>query len=144
MILGFTGTRTFITCAQREVLRDWVDRAREVHHGACIGADEECHNIALEAGKLIVVHPPIDTSRMMTPNWNHPNVTVREHKPYHPRNRDIVNASTHLLALPDGPWKPFGGTWYTVDFATGHKDIHMMIHTIPVTICYPDGELEPR
>ncbi len=145
MILGFTGTRNPITDQQRDVLCEWIDRATVLHHGACVNADEESHEAALAANlDLIVVHPPVDTRLMMTPDWNHPNVEVRQHLPYHRRNRNIVNASTCLLALPDGPWKPFGGTWYCVDFASGRKDSFALHRVIPVTICYPDGEIEER
>jgi hypothetical protein len=145
MILGFTGTRNPITDRQRDVLVEWIDHATVLHHGACIGADQEAHQEALvSVGIHIVVHPPIDTSRMMAPDWNHACVEVRQHKPFHQRNRDIVNASTHLLALPNGPWKNLGGTWYTVDFASGRKDRYALTRVIPVTICYPDGTVERR
>jgi hypothetical protein len=144
MILGFTGTRNPITDNQRDILREWIGRATVLHHGACINADQEAHQAALAAGINIVVHPPIDTSRMMTPDWNHACVEVRQHLPYHQRNRNIINASTCLLAMPNGPWKPLGGTWYCVDFASGRKDRFALTRRIPVTICYPDGEVETR
>jgi hypothetical protein len=145
MILGFTGTRNPITDQQRDVLREWISRATVLHHGACINADAEAHQAALAAGINIVVHPPVNTRHMMTPDWNHPNVEVRRALPYHQRNRDIVNASTALLALPDGPQRRLSGTWFTVGYATGGNQVQTANRrVIPVTICYPDGETEQR
>lgn len=139
MNLGFTGTRHPITPVQREWLRNIMLNLTpdEVHHGACVNADEECHDICLELEIPVKVHPP-KGDRLMMPRekWRSDLVEVLWHKAYLDRNRDIVDASDELIALPDGPERPNGGTWYTVRYAVSKG--------VPVTICYPDGTVEKR
>ena len=135
---GFTGTRNPIT----EVQSNWLWKElhetdySEWHHGACVGADEASHHAALSAGiagEALVVHPPEnDRLRMLYD----PKALWLPAKPYLVRNRDIVDASDWLIALPDGPERPQSGTWSTVRYA---QRVHK-----PVTICYPDGSLESR
>jgi hypothetical protein len=138
MILGFTGSRHRVTSDQIRWMGEQLADATELHHGACVCADEIAHKTAVRVltGRInVVVHPPTDGRWMMEPDWNHPNVTLLPHKHYHARNRDIVHASDRLIALPLSPERIGGGTWYTVNYATGK---------IPVAICYPDGTLEYR
>jgi hypothetical protein len=131
MILGVSGSRMGITTAQHRWLENKIRLADEVHHGACTGADEESHRIALDHGKTVVVHPPTDSRYMMAPDWNHDNVTVLVHKPYHMRDRAIVARTDLLAATPNTAPRPRSGTWYTVGYALdGHR---------PVEVCYPDG-----
>jgi hypothetical protein len=48
---GFTGTRQGMTAEQKSVLRNLLGGgAGEFHHGDCIGADSEGHDIADECG----------------------------------------------------------------------------------------------
>src|SRR5688500_19624512 len=74
MKLGFTGTRHGMDPDQKaevfKLLEECVDLADaygqeiEVHHGDCVGADEEFHYMAAGFGKFIhqiVKHPPKDT-----------------------------------------------------------------------------------
>lgn len=132
MILGMTGTRNPLTDAQQAWLAEQVAGAARFHHGACVNADADGHQAAIAAGVDIVVHPPVD-ERLMMPRddvglW-------LPAKPYLDRNRDIVDACDHLIALPDGPPRPKSGTWYTVRYAAdAGKD---------VVICFPDGTLVP-
>ena len=74
MIIGFTGTQKGLTATQYDALHDLLQRLlrrgdiSEVHHGDCIGADEEfhmiCSSIQLQdrlRGKPtfhIIIHPP--------------------------------------------------------------------------------------
>lgn len=138
MILGMTGTRNPITDAQRKWLRDVVSNTGQLHHGACVGADEEGHAAAMLVPTVIVVHPPTD-ERLMMPSWKWTQreaIYVMTAKPYLERNRDIVNDTDRMIALPDGPERPKGGTWYTVRYALSVGK--------GVTICYPDGSVEDR
>ena len=134
MILGATGTRHDLTAAQLVWLRAQVRVADELHHGACVGADAAAHQAAKDHMVRTIVHPPAD-QRLMMP------VDAEAHswllaKPYLDRNRDIVDAADVVIALPDGPERPKGGTWYTVRYA--------MRAGKPVAICYPDGGVELR
>jgi hypothetical protein len=138
MILGMTGTRNKLTEQQRSWLKRAVAACGQLHHGACVNADEEAHDAADESDKAIVVHPPTD-ERLMMPSWKWSQracIYVMPAKPYLERNRDIVNDTDRMIALPDGPEKPKGGTWYTVRYALEIGK--------GVTICYPDGTVEDR
>jgi len=67
-------------------------------------------------------------------------VTVLPAKPPLNRNRDIVAATTGLVALPrqltEPPPLQSGGTWYTINYALRLNR--------PVVICYPSGKVEKR
>ena len=55
---GFTGTQHGMTDAQKATLRDFLAAGSgEFHHGDCIGADSEAHDIADECGYSIVSAP---------------------------------------------------------------------------------------
>lgn len=138
MTLGMTGTRNPLSAEQSAWLKQVVANCGQLHHGACVNADEAAHDAAIESDAVIVVHPPTD-ERLMMPKWKWSQrgcIYVMPAKPYLERNRDIVNDTDRMIALPDGPERPNGGTWYTVRYAleVGKS----------VTICYPDGRVEDR
>lgn len=136
--IGFTGTRQRLTDAQLSWLWQQFDSRAELHHGACIGADCDAHDAAIDNGASIVIHPPVNERLMMDlqPYYADPTVTVLSPKPYLTRNRDIVDTAGVLLAVPDGPERPKSGTWYTIRYA--------MSLNKRITICYPDGSVENR
>jgi len=119
MHLGFTGTRALTS--DMEVLLDSYLTARAgcivLHHGACQGADEFAHQIAVDNHIPVVVHPPTDTKWEMRDLKEQPGVTIMPRQPYLVRNRAIVNATAMLLAVPAGPEKVRSGTWSTVRYA---------------------------
>lgn len=133
--LGMTGSRNGITAQQLSWMHKQLSNANVLHHGACIGADEEAHHVAVELGLEVFVHPPTDTSRMMTLQPEQ-RVLFYPPKPYLDRNRDIVDMSARMIAFPDGPERPNGGTWYTIKYAVSQGK--------PVDICYPNGHIEYR
>lgn len=155
MDLGFTGTRNPLSRPQLSALWSKFEYGdiELLRHGACVGADAKAHQYALATGKRIVVHPPVDRKLMsldclmyggtVIPGQRHL-VTVLDAKPYHERNRAIVDGSEELLAVPNGPQRPHSGTWYTVLYALGAVDQHLSKHAIPVTIIWPDGRIERR
>lgn len=143
-VLGFTGTRGQPTDKQLEWLfeqvRLFIQDAgclAELHHGACVGADKAAHDAALDNGLNVVIHPPTDQKLMMDlePWRDDMRVTILHPMPYHVRNREIVHASSRMLALPNSTMRPHSGTWYTIDYA---------LASVPVSICYPDGTTETR
>jgi hypothetical protein len=143
MILGFTGTRRLPTSKQLTQLDLYLfdNDIDEAHHGACVGSDLAFHRAALWFALSVIVHPPIkemylafeclNTVSEPPDVWD---ITILAHKEYHERNRDIVNDSDQLLALPEGPRRPHSGTWWTIDYA--------LEHDAPVDIIWPDGRLE--
>jgi len=134
MILGFTGTRKGMTPEQKLRFLDLIHALQptEFHHGDCIGADVEAHDrVKVHLPKChIVIHPPINKIyRAFRTGY-----TSRIPRPYFERNRDIVDASDHVIAA-SGSRIPLirGGTWYTIRYALKK-----------VTILWPDGSISKR
>jgi hypothetical protein len=119
--IGFTGTRQGMSIDQETDFilylfsLSFEYRITEFHHGDCIGADAQAHDIIASNfhETKIIIHPPIKTS------W-------RAYKKgdfiYHPedylgRNREIVKSCDILLAAPFSKSDRRGGTWYTIRYA---------------------------
>lgn len=140
LILGVTGTRhpTLVTGKQYAFMRRNVELCSELHTGAATGADETAFDIAVKLHHIaIVVHPPINETFMMArEKWLlREGIYVREQKDYLARDRDCVDESEWMIALPDGPRKPRSGTWYTIDYAIQVG--------VPGELCFPDGTVKP-
>ena len=118
MIVGFTGTRKGMTGSQTSVVTKALRKASEVHHGDCIGADEQCHVICQELDIPIVIHPP-EEERLRA--FCEGAARVEPPRPYLVRDRIIVDKCQLLLACPsenDEPGIARGqGTWSTVRYA---------------------------
>ena len=128
--IGFTGTQHGITNEQRYALNVYLKVAVnsnfevEFHHGDCIGADKQFHEL-LESLKVphivnqkIIIHPPIKNIKRAFCKSDF----ILEPKDYLDRNKDIVNASEILIATP----KEFeeqlrSGTWSTIRYCTKQK-----------------------
>lgn len=128
--VGFTGTRHGMTAAQKatvwELLR--YDEVTEVHHGDCVGADGDFHDIC--HGKWpVIIHPPLDPKLRA---WCDGDRLPEKH--YLERNRDIVAACDWLIATPKEARDTGGGTWYTIKRAIDTGRL--------VTIVWPDGTAE--
>lgn len=139
MKIGFTGSRKGMTPIQFAfVLRAIAEmRPEEVHHGQCIGADEEFHRIAQSQliGKIIS-HP--GTSKSGVTSWRSFNCNfcqeTRREKPFLDRNKDIVNETDFLIACPRSSTELIGGTWFTIKYAIKfNRDL---------IIIYPDGNFK--
>jgi hypothetical protein len=132
MKIGFTGTRNETTLEQRNAFRIRFDRARppiELHHGCCLGADEDAMSIG--AYRHVVGHPPTDRS-FWSSYANDLSNEVREPKPYLERNKAIVDETDELWAMPDSPESP-GGVWVVIRYARKLKR--------PIAIFWPDGSV---
>jgi hypothetical protein len=128
---GFTGTRQGMTAEQKSALRNLLDGGTgEFHHGDCIGADSEAHDIADECGYGIILHPPTNYSERA---WREvPRHMMRPERPYLDRNRNIVRETASLIAAPAEPEEQLrSGTWSTVRFARKQGK--------PVFLILPDG-----
>lgn len=135
--IGFTGTQRGMTERQKGVVKDLLSEhgyAFVAHHGDCIGADSDFHDIVcMESDCQIVLHPCIfDTKRTFCA------LDLRDEcrspKPPLIRNRDIVNESGLMFACPGEKFmKVRSGTWSTVRYAQSVG--------VPVVIVFPDGTL---
>lgn len=136
--IGFTGTRLGMTADQLAELRRRLSREHttwtmfsEFHHGDCVGADEEAHDMMRVLLSRnwplrveLVIHPPKDErwrahcAGAMTDVRERGLVRVLESKGYLERDRDIVDATDLLIACPKGmDERGHGGTWYTIRYA---------------------------
>ena len=132
--LGFTGTRSGMKEPQRKTVEAilWMLKPKEVHHGDCIGADAQFHEIARKLHLRILVHPP-DNPALRANCLGGIDLMP---KPYRDRNVDIVQQSDFLLAAPSGPELDRSGTWMTVRIAKGLRKL--------VYVIYPEGNVEMR
>ena len=118
IVAGFTGTQIGMTVRQsaelaRVLMEEKVD---EFHHGDCIGADAQAHEIAYRQGIKIVIHPPTDPRKRAYCRKH--DVIVLPEKPYLVRNHDIVDASNFLIAAPKNHHEELrSGTWATIRYA---------------------------
>ncbi len=130
MHIGMTGTREGMTKEQKESFKRVVTymKPTHLHHGDCIGADADAHELAKALSTPSIVHPPSDSSLRAFKD----SVEIREEKGYFARNRDIVNESEILLGFPKTMVETEGGTWYTINYGrrAAGKDVY---------IIYPDG-----
>jgi hypothetical protein len=137
MRIGVTGTREGATEYQLKTVRNFLATMAyevrndggvlELHHGDCIGVDEQVASIAKELGIRTVCHPPIsDVQRA-----HHASDEWRLPKGYLERDRAIVDETECLIVVPlQMEWQPKGGTWYTHDYA---KKIDK-----PITVVWPE------
>lgn len=139
-IVAVSGTRHRNSDEQRAWVRQMLTDGpwTELRHGACVGADETTHHLAVERGMQVVIHPPTDTKHMMALPEPSDTITIMPAKPYIPRNHDLTDPAEVLLALPNGSEEdnPRSGTWATVRYALDNRK--------PVAICYPNGDIEFR
>lgn len=132
MSIGFTGTREGMTSAQSQTLAQLLrNEVGEFHHGDCIGADYQAHDIAERTGSLtIVIHPPRDPRARAFKKSDH----IRPKRAYLDRNHDIVDETDELVATPlTDQVEPRSGTWATIRYALRLKR--------PVRIIKPNGDI---
>lgn len=133
MRIGFTGTREGMTIAQKEVVHDLIliKHIEWGHHGDCVGADADFHNILRSVQAQVKGHPPKDPKLRAFCEFD----VIAPEKSYYARNRDIVNETDLLIATPkETSEQPKGGTWYTVGYASMKK--------APTIIVWPNGSLK--
>ena len=133
MIAGFTGTQIGMTDKQKETFKKLIEKCDELHHGDCVGADSDAHNIAKELGKRVHIHPPINSSKRA---FNDGDI-LNNPKEYLDRNHDIVDSSDFLIATPKGMNEELrSGTWATIRYARKRNK--------KVVIIYPNGRMSSK
>ena len=129
--IGFTGTHKGMTNEQK-VTVDWLlsKSPKELHHGDCIGADADAHEIALGNFIRIIGHPPLKSDSRAWCRF----YEAREPRAYIDRNHDIVDETEVLIACTDSTVEAIrSGTWSTIRYARRLGRI--------ILIVYPDGRI---
>jgi len=130
--LGITGTRNGMRPKQMLTVRTIVGFLvpTEVHHGDCVGADAEFHDIVREETKsIIVVHPPTNPKKRAFKQGDF----ILKEKPFMIRDDDIIDESDLMLATPF-QFEEQGrgsGTWAVIR--------HTRKARKPLIIVWPDG-----
>lgn len=119
MIVGFTGTQIGMTMRQRQLFQSFFEdnHVEEFHHGDCIGADCNAHDIVREKFPeiAVVIHPPRDERKRAKCAGAQQVLPAHD---YLIRNQHIVNASGILLACPKSEREELrSGTWATIRYA---------------------------
>jgi hypothetical protein len=135
--IGFTGTQIGMTGPQKRTFETIFDTRFKshlihFHHGDCIGADAEAHEIARQYGTSVKIHihPPINDSKRAFKKGD----TYYEAKEYLDRNHDIVNSSDILIGTPRSQEEELrSGTWATLRYAKKNGKKYVII--------YPDGQV---
>ena len=143
MIVGFTGTQKNMTDSQKDMLLialyelNKMDSITEVHHGDCIGADKLFHDICFMMDYPIVIHPPTNEGRRAFCK----DATVLPAKDYLVRNRDIVDASDAVIAVPPTVEElRRSGTWSTYRYAVKQgKEVYLITPDVETKIEEDDG-----
>jgi hypothetical protein len=107
-----------MTDHQKKLVHKALDSFRhihKVHHGDCVGADAEFHEISRALGIAVHIHPPTKNGKRAF--CAHADI-VRPVQDYLKRNRDIVDSCSVLLAAPNADKEKLrSGTWATVRYA---------------------------
>jgi hypothetical protein len=140
--IGFTGTREGLTKPQRKMLEEqiaqlYAEGLRVVHHGCCIGADVEFHDLVWKIpGIRIEGHPSTFIKFRADVKCMEQCAILYPPAPPLTRNKDIVNSTQLLLAAPAQHTEVLrSGTWSTIRYAH---------YRIPVRIITPAGTTYTR
>lgn len=117
VIVGFTGTRDGMSQKQKQDFALMIQRINpvEFHHGDCVGAGEQAHDIVKVFAPecSIVVHPPLNPKDRA---WCKGSF-IRPAEDYIKRNHNIVNNVEMMIATPKNGEELRSGTWATIRFA---------------------------
>jgi hypothetical protein len=129
IIVGFTGTRSGMTDAQKVKVRYALEKWLE-------GGKVDFHNICRELKLDVFKRPSNWESTTANTDATLPD-GIEPMRPY-ARNREIAKASDRMLACPPNfEFIEHSGTWYTLNYAS--KKLGKR-----VTIVFPDGTSEVR
>ncbi len=122
IIYGFTGTRTGLNKNQIKSIKELLNKNISdgynicVHHGDCIGADKEFHDLVRDISKeiKIIIHPP--NNNILRAYCK--SEFIEKTKPYLERNKNIVIVADTLIACPYSNEEQIrSGTWSTIRYA---------------------------
>lgn len=135
--IGITGTRLGMSEQQKKKFLDLIAELKPdvFIDGCCIGVDEECFLLVKEMEIQTVGRPGYSALTNESINLNRSQYQrdiMHPSKTHFARNRDIVDESDIMIAIPyelNGK----GGTNYTIDYAIKRRK--------PLFIILRDGEL---
>ena len=118
MKIGFTGTQLGMSQHQKEqfVLKLMSLGVTEFHHGDCIGADAEAHDIVREffPEVIIVGHIPQSNGKRAFKKCDN----YKDPLPYLVRDRIIVDETDMLIGCPKTDDEILrSGTWATIRYS---------------------------
>lgn len=139
MIVGFTGTRRGMTCAQMERLRAGLEKLgpHTFVHGDCVGADAQAHDIADTHDDGLGLQVDIRPCTLTSQRAHCVQFSGKTYEPKPPleRNRDIVDNCDVMVACPGEEREQLrSGTWATIRYAKRKRK--------PMYIVYPSGRVE--
>jgi hypothetical protein len=118
--IGFTGTKKGMKLEQLKVLEDVLTKLRssydflEFHHGDCKGSDAQAHDLAMNLGFKVVIHPPKNPKTRAFCKGHE----IREEKDYSVRDHDIVDECDEMIVVPKLRKEELrSGTWATYRYA---------------------------
>jgi hypothetical protein len=116
--VGFTGTRKGMSQHQKEqfALKLYELNPTEFHHGDCIGADAEAHDIVREffPDVEIFCHPPKASSNRAWKKCDH----YLDPLPYLVRDHEIVDDVEYMFGSPLQDYEILrSGTWAAIRYA---------------------------
>lgn len=131
MKLGMTGNRNGMNENTKNKLIEFIknNKIDEVHHGDCVGADKNFHDICSSNNIKIIIHPPINNKlRAFSKSDN-----ILQPVGYLQRNKNIVDSTDMLIGFPNDKQETLhSGTWSTIRYARKNKK---KIHII-----FPNGD----
>lgn len=128
MKVGFTGTQAGMSQHQKEqfVLKMLELNPTQFHHGDCIGADAEAHDIVREffPNVRIVGHPPDSDKKRAFKKCDE----YRECLPYLERNHNIVDETDFLIGSPKQDEEELrSGTWATIRYSRKRNKLRRIL-----------------
>jgi hypothetical protein len=135
--IGTTGTRVGLTEQQRAWIEDFStprkNLANVLHHGDCVGSDDEIATIFSRRGTYVIAHPGEGVAEMRAKCKV--NDLVLPARPYLERNKDIVHTGKQLLlGFPRTEIEiTRSGTWATIRYA---RTLH-----VPTYVVTPSGKV---
>jgi hypothetical protein len=149
--IGITATRNGMSEKQQtrlaNVFREHLKAGNQIvlHHGDCIGGDEQADSIARSVGReypdsvMVTIHPPInDKYRAFCYQESAGDIQYPE-KHYIARDHDIVDAVDEMYGGPkDHNKEEFrgSGTWTTIRYARERMKRHKNPYKLEVLARY--------
>ncbi len=133
--IGFSGTQLGMTKEQKLQLDHLLIQFKsiEVHHGDCVGADAEFHDICRGFDFKIIGHPPLNSIKRAFKECDE----LRIGRTYLDRNRDIVDEVNYMVFAPAEFSEVLrSGTWATIRYTNRIEKDYQII--------YPDGSKVPN